>query len=478
MSLNFREIDLILNELDLPGSRIDKIHQPDRFSLFLETYSARRKQYILICLEQGAVRINRIHDKPVFPDFPFRFTQLLRSRIKGGKIISAHQPSGERMIQIQILYRGEINNLWIRLWSGNPNMILTDSTDKIIDVFFRRPKKKENAGELFKPDFSLIKGSLKSQKTIRDYNGSDDFNSFIELHYSESHDNRTLEKKRELLLKNISKKEIKIQSHLQKLNTRKHRFSQWNEFKELGELISSNLYRVKKSMKSIEVEDYFNDGYARIIELQPELTPRQNCDRYFDTYKKYKQGLSLTLDEISLQEKQLKDLQEKSIIISTCQDPLELEQFDPPSPSKADKKKKPKTGLLFRSNGFNILVGRNSKENDQLLRKYVRGNDLWLHVRDYSGGYIFIKTIKSKTIPLETLLDAANLALLYSAKKYKDKADIHYTAVKNLRRVKGGKEGLVLAYNEKNLSIDYDKHRINRLQNKSLLETIDHITDN
>lgn len=478
MSLNFREIDLILTELDLPGSRIDKIHQPDRFSLFLETYSAKRKQYILISFEQSAVRINRIREKPVFPDFPFRFAQLLRSRIKSGKIISATQPSGERMIQFQILCRGEVHKLWIRLWSGNPNMILTDSSDKIIDVFFRRPKKKENAGELFTPDFSLIKGSFKSQKKIRDFNSVDDFNRFIELHYTEYQEYSDLEKKRELLLKNISKREIKIQSHLEKLNSRKQRFSQWNDFKELGELISSNLYRVKKSMKSIEVEDYFNNGVLRVIELQPELTPQQNCNRYFDTYKKYKQGLSLTIDEIFLQEKHLTDLQAKFIFISGCRDPQELEQFVPQAPTKADTKKRPKTGLLFQSNGFNILVGRNSKENDQLLRKSARGNDLWLHVRDYSGGYIFIKTIKNKTIPLETLLDAANLALLYSAKKYKDKADIHYTAVKNLRRVKGGKEGLVLAYNEKNLSIDYDKTRINRLQKKSLLETIDHITDN
>ncbi|MDA3812172.1 MAG: hypothetical protein PF518_17785, partial [Spirochaetaceae bacterium] len=105
--------------------------------------------------------------------------------------------------------------------------------------------------------------------------------------------------------------------------------------------------------------------------------------------------------------------------------------------------------------------------------------DMWLHVRDFPGGFIFIKSVKGKSIPLEVLLDGANLALLYSAKKYKDKADIHYTEVKNLRRVKGGKEGLVLANNEKNLFIQYDENRIKRLQKKiSLLETIPVKIDN
>ena len=96
---------------------------------------------------------------------------------------------------------------------------------------------------------------------------------------------------------------------------------------------------------------------------------------------------------------------------------------------------------------------------------------MWLHVRDYPGGYVFIKCRKDKSIPLNILLDGANLALLYSGKKYKDKADIIYTEVKNLRTVKGGKEGLVLAQNEKNLFITYDEDRIAKLQNKCRLET-------
>lgn len=478
MSLNYREIDLILKELDLPGSRIDKIHQPDRFSLFLEIYSAKKKLFILISLEQSSVRIHRISSKPVFPDYPRRFTQLLRSRIKSGKIISALQPSGERIIQIQILCRKEVFNLWIRLWSGNPNIILTDSTDKIIDVLFRKPEKNEVAGELFQPDFTLIKGSSKSTKTIREYDGTHDFNQCIEFQYSESQDLRDFEKKREILLKNLSRKETNLQFHLKKLESRRMRFSRWNDFKEAGELISTNLYRIENGLQSIELEDYFNNSKMRIIDLIPKLTPQQNCERYFEKYKKYKQGLSLTIDEISIQEKLLAEIREKSSFVSRSQSLDELSQFSDLQTNRNFKKTGPKIGLLFHSGDFDILVGRNSRENDQLLRRSVRGNDMWLHVRDYPGGYVFIKTIRNKSYPLETLLDAANLALLYSGKKYKDKADIHYTAVKNLRRVKGGKEGLVLANNEKNLSIEYDKTRISRLQNKSLLETIHHITDN
>jgi len=120
-------------------------------------------------------------------------------------------------------------------------------------------------------------------------------------------------------------------------------------------------------------------------------------------------------------------------------------------------------GLVFSSGGFTFLVGRTAKENDYLLRRVTRGNDLWFHTRDYPGGYVFIRTQKGKSIPLEVLLDAGTLALFYSKARNNGSADLYYTQVKYLRRPKDGKLGLVLPTQEKNLSIKLDKGRIDRL---------------
>ena len=120
-------------------------------------------------------------------------------------------------------------------------------------------------------------------------------------------------------------------------------------------------------------------------------------------------------------------------------------------------------GLRFQSGPFTLMVGRTAKENDELLRRYVRGNDYWLHTRDYPGGYVFIKYISGKSVPLETLLDAANLALHYSKGRSAGKAELYYTQVKYLRRAKEGKQGLVIPTQEKNLSIELDEERVQRL---------------
>jgi len=141
--------------------------------------------------------------------------------------------------------------------------------------------------------------------------------------------------------------------------------------------------------------------------------------------------------------------------------------------SKALKEEKPiqqkvetQVGLICISHGFTILIGRTAKENDFLLRHQTRGNDYWFHTRDYPGGYVFIKNIRNKSIPLDTLLDAANLAVLFSKGKNAGKIDLYYTQVKYLRRAKNGPLGLVLPTNEKNLCIDFNKLRAQQLLEK------------
>ena len=114
-----------------------------------------------------------------------------------------------------------------------------------------------------------------------------------------------------------------------------------------------------------------------------------------------------------------------------------------------------------------ILVGRTAQENEALLRGHTRGNDTWIHARDYAGAYVFIRAPSGKSIPLETLLDGATLALWYSKGRQSGRGDAYYTQVKYLRRPRGGKPGLVLPTQEKNLHVRLEPQRLRRLQEGS-----------
>jgi predicted ribosome quality control (RQC) complex YloA/Tae2 family protein len=126
-------------------------------------------------------------------------------------------------------------------------------------------------------------------------------------------------------------------------------------------------------------------------------------------------------------------------------------------------KKRP--GLSFRRKDWLIIVGRDAAENDALLRRHVKGNDMWLHVRDFPGSYVFIKQRSGKTVPLEILLDAGNLAIFYSKGRNNGEGDLFYTQVKYLRRAKNGPKGLVIPTQEKNLHVKIDEKRLKELEN-------------
>ena len=114
---------------------------------------------------------------------------------------------------------------------------------------------------------------------------------------------------------------------------------------------------------------------------------------------------------------------------------------------------------------WRILINSSSpcKENDEILRHDARGNDLWLHVRDFSGGYVIIKSQKNKEIPFSVILDASHLALHYSKAKDEKSADLYYTYVKYLRRAKDSKTGLVIPTQEKNLFLRVEDERMEKI---------------
>ena len=125
--------------------------------------------------------------------------------------------------------------------------------------------------------------------------------------------------------------------------------------------------------------------------------------------------------------------------------------------------------LTLASGPFTLLVGRSARQNDATLRA-ARGNDYWLHCRDYPGAHVFVRHLPAKSVPLETLLDAANLALYFSKARGAGQADVYYTQVKYLRRPRGGDRaaagsapGRVIPTRARNLFVRLDQARIQRL---------------
>lgn len=463
MSLNWKEVEKILSELPLKDSYIQKVTEHDIHSLTLSMFSREEKAWLLYLeLSTAHSRVCRTGVIKQKTREAQRFTQYLRAHIVGRKVIDVYQLPFDRAFVLTLKNSDNLIKLVVRLFSGpGANIIITDENDKILELLFRRPKRGEKEGETLIYDIRESEGNKSF--AVRDYPSGISFNEYIDR--TESQDSK--DEKREELIRRLSDKRDKelqfLKEAIRRAEEKHSKTEGYEETRRAADILSGSIYMVRKGMEHIELDDWERGGKIT-LPLEPQLSPNENLEKYYTRYRKDKRAYELSLDEI---EKARKDYDERSAFwenLLSDETPLSRLKKEAEGDSDDTSPLKPgRPGLYIKSNGWDLIVGRNAKENDEILRSYTRGSDIWMHTRDFAGGYVIIKAVRDKTVPLPVLLDAASLAIHFSKAKKSGKADLYYTHVKYLRRVKGAKTGLVLPTQEKNLQAELDEERVKRL---------------
>ncbi|MDR0908284.1 MAG: NFACT RNA binding domain-containing protein [Spirochaetaceae bacterium] len=445
MSLNWKEINLVLDELQLEGLQIQKCVQSAYDILLFELYGEglslndrARKIKLMIALTPGACRMHATDAPLVKTDKPLRFAEFCKSHLVGQHIEKIEQLGDNRIVQITTQHY----YCYIRLWSNAANVIVTDKDNLILDCMRRSPKRGEITGKVLTANDANHANNFDKYQ-VREYPAGGSFNQFVDKWYSEQGNALSLDSLRDSARKLLGNKIGRLDKMLERLLAKEAGFEKADELKtEADELLSSG--EIKKAQ----------DLYAR--------------------YKKAKSGIEGLKQEIEDTKAEIDALEKKLEELLTIDDPLVLnkalrKESAKGSGGREQGKEASHAGLAFAVNGWTVLVGRNAKENDELLRRKARGNDLWMHVRDYAGGFVFIKYKNGKSFPLEIMLNAGNLALFYSKARNNGEADLFYTQVKYLRRLKSMKNGRtvlgkVIPTQEKNLHIKQDTKRLHDME--------------
>jgi len=505
MSLNCNEIDLILSELDLAGGFVQEVVQPNFNSIAIYTYKPGLPKTVFISLAAGECRICETRRKITKNEKPLRFNEMLKSKIKGARILSCSQIEKERIIKVELEKAGaiyvmpqaqqhaakkakslqnddedEFFTLYIRLWSNAGNIFLCDKDDVILDSFYRRPAKGEKTGEklelpeqksLSEEELRALNEKFKVREFAElavDYAAKNPkypdltFNQKVDLYYSENAAATSLESLLEQAEKWYESHRSKLAASLERLKEKRESFKNACQYKHQGDLILAYGYQIDGKSNFLECED-FETGKKISIKIDPKKSAQENAASYYDTYKKQTSGMENLDFDIESAEKELAALEKQYNEIVAEKNPIKLEQVLRKTQKPKQQEKKSHPGLDFLIDGWQIIVGRDATENDDLLRHTVKGADMWLHVRDYHGGYVFIKNRPGKTVPLEILLAAGNLAVYFSKARKNASADLYYTQVKHLRRAKNAPKGTVLPTNEKNLFIKLDEAKIRKI---------------
>ena len=239
-----------------------------------------------------------------------------------------------------------------------------------------------------------------------------------------------------------------------------------DQYKVYGELINTYGYNLESGCKSFDALNYYTDQTIT-IPLDSMLTPGENAKKYFDKYNKLKRTeealatlLQETKDEIAHLESILTSLdialQEADLV--QIKDELTESGYIRKHRKPGMKKEKitSKPFHYISSDGYDIYVGKNNYQNDELTFKFATGNDWWFHAKGIPGSHIVLKANGETDLPDRAFEEAGRLAAFYSKGRGQEKVEIDYTEKKNVKKPGGGKPGFVVYYTNYSMMIEAD----------------------
>ncbi|MBO0720493.1 MAG: NFACT family protein [Blastocatellia bacterium] len=237
-------------------------------------------------------------------------------------------------------------------------------------------------------------------------------------------------------------------------------FEQAGIHQRYGELLLANLHQAKKSGASFAVTDFYDPALPTIeIPAAKKVTPQEAAEHYFKLARKARKGLEMISKRLPEIERELAAMEvnrKKADSIVRIEDLLALgSQIGLPESATDQARKitegtkKLKTEKLtgmrrYRStDGYEILVGRTDRDNDNLTFRIAKSYDLWFHAADYPGSHTVLRNPQRKQVPARTIAEAAQLAAKFSQAKGDSKVAVNYCERKFVSKMKGFAPGQV-----------------------------------
>ena len=240
-----------------------------------------------------------------------------------------------------------------------------------------------------------------------------------------------------------------------------------DRYKIYGELLHVYGYNLEEGAKSLEAFNYYTNETIQ-IPLDPMLSPQENAKKYFDKYNKQKRtyvALSSLIQETSDDILYLESVRTALDIARSEEDLSEIKEeliaagYMKRKFTKKKQRIKNKPLHYISSDGYDMYVGKNNFQNEELTFHFANGNDWWFHAKQAPGSHVIVKT-KGEELPDSTFEEAGRLAAYYSSMRNADKIEIDYIEKKHVKKPTGGKPGFVVYYTNYSLIIDSDISKI------------------
>ena len=292
-----------------------------------------------------------------------------------------------------------------------------------------------------------------------------DMPSAIESVFSSAENQNLLNKLKSGTMSAVLSHEKRLSKRICNLEERILESNDYKEYKMLGELITSQMYLIKKGQERVKLSNYFDGGEIDVL-LDSTLTPQQNAQRYYKLYRKKKATATISTEQIKSAKEELNYVLSIKFYLSQAENKQDIEDIKrelidfgiiKERQNKKGKVKKPTFSFRkYEYLGYTATLGKNNLQNDKLL-SLADKTDIWLHVKNYHSSHLIIST-QGKDVSIEVIKTFAEICAYYSQGKDSDKIEVDYTKRRYVKKLGGKNLGGVTYENYSTIIVSPNPH--------------------
>jgi predicted ribosome quality control (RQC) complex YloA/Tae2 family protein len=434
-----------------------------------------RGEYLFVSAEPASPRLYLIKrrlkelEKQSIPLAPFG--QIMRSKLGGAYLVKISKDPHDRIVRLTFRVDDEskgviFRRLVIQLTGRTADLFLLDELNRIQAVL--REQGQARLNEQYVPPALPV---MEPRETLPDGPGSP--SAQLDAYFAALDEKRLFDSRAKDLRSKLTRSIRQQHTLKEHLKQDLIRHGDPEEHKRTGDLLLANIATAVRDGDKVRVTDYYAEGAPVLeIEVEENRSLQDEAAHRFRQYTKSKRAaeeIAARLKQIDRDTAELEARLQQLEQIIRAGDQVALESFEKPAPApkhteKKSSKKQKLTGVrrYLSTDGYEILVGRAARDNDNLTFRIAQPNDLWMHAGDYPGSHVVVRNPRRKEIPHRTLIEAAQLAGRFSQASEDAKVVIHYTERKFLSKPKGAAPGLVRLSRFRSITVE-PKESISRL---------------
>lgn len=488
---------------ELRGRTLGKAWQLAPFALAID-FRAGDSRALFVSVDPALPRLHltarRLRELEKQSSAPSNFVHALRKHLSGALLRSVAKDEGERIVRFRFESADATGSplqltLVAQLTGRSANLLLLDETSHVLDALRPPRGAGQQAGDEYQPpphkvtergrgaDDDDASATTTNEIAERARESQQPISAAVEEFYERAESSRRFDARAAALRAHLRQEIERRRKLARNLDADLRAHGDADAHKRTGDLLLANLSTAEREGARVRLTDYFAEDAPTIeLEIDEHATLQEEAARLFARYARAKRAaqeieqrritLDAELSELDIERAALERAIEARD--TNALDALDARQQkakgagtrgggasqnqksggrrgDIGGGGRAAKSKRKGGGepaarirRYLSSDGYEILVGRAARDNDELTFKVARSHDLWLHAADYPGSHVVVRArSRDDEVPHRTLVEAAQLAAHFSQAKEDAKVAVHHTRRKFVSKIKGAAPGLV-----------------------------------